>query len=105
MFFNNKEQLNRFINNETKKETKKEQVRFEAGKTYTCNDIDYLCVSVTDEEVTFARFRRRNKKTGEKVYRTAETYKILGIREPQQKAAIHTWYVDRQKYSDFIFAA
>lgn len=78
------------------------KIKFQANTTYIAEGIKYLCVDVTDEEVTFQKMIiRRGKLRLEKPI----TLKIIGKKASLQKAAVHTYYVDRQRYREFILAS
>tara|TARA_R110000751_G_scaffold161001_1_gene266660 strand:- start:51 stop:383 length:333 start_codon:yes stop_codon:yes gene_type:complete len=104
--------------------TKRNIIKFEIGKIYfrerelsleTINSAlairrnkvvrKFLCVEVTENTVTFKRFFRINKNTGEmRWHKNLSTMKVIGKRESCHKAISYTYYVDRQKYREFIFA-
>ena len=78
-----------------------EKIKFQSGKSYIAKGITYLCVLVTDQEVTFQKSCIRR---GKLRFRKPFTLEIIGKKAASQKAVTHTYYTDRQKYRDFIYA-
>lgn len=78
------------------------KIKFQKGKTYIADGIKYLCVNVTDKEVTFQKMIIRR---GKLRIQKPMTLEIIGKKAPLQKAVIHTYYVDRQRYRNMILAS
>ena len=78
-----------------------EKIKFQAGKTYIAKGIKYLCINVTAKEITFQKIVIRR---GKLRFRKPITLEIIGKKAALQKAVIYTYYVDRQRYREFILA-